>query len=316
MLRGLTLCCLFLLEATFAMVAVADDGTSPGIVSRQSQALPDRPLRIVSLEDIGTEMLLALDIVPVGVGGLDAYQQQDKPLAERLDDSVSLGTSQQPNLERLVRLQPDLVIGTSSLHAGLFRRLDSLAPTLLYDVSLEPFAGDAVDQVEGMLRHLADLTGREQRADDVMASLDQVIEDARQAAREAGIADQSLAVLYPLPAQGLFIVSNENTLVVSLANRLGGTNPWPLTDGTTLHQRIEIHELANIPDLHLMFIGGFKGHAMFDSPLWQALPVARHQDYVFLPTIYWSFGGPLTAERIMSQMAELVAQMGATPANR
>lgn len=298
---------LFMVLMAVVPVATASDSMA---VSRQSDEIPERALRIVSLEAITTEMLLALGITPVGVGGLDAYQRQDKPLAERLDDSVDLGSDQQPNLERLVKLKPDLIIGTSSLHAGLFDRLDSLAPTLLYEVSLALPTEDAVAQGNVMLRHLGRLTGREQQAERVVSSLDNAIAEAREVARSKGVAGQPLAVLYPLPAQGLFIVSNENTLVVSLANRLGGYNPWPLREARNIHQRIEIHELAAEPDLHLLFIGGFKGSAMFDSPLWQALPVARNQRYGFLPTNYWSFGGPLTAEIIVGQMADVISDMG------
>lgn len=309
MQRIVTLCLLLLSGLGPVNAAPAADISHAGIVARHSGNVPDRPLRIVSLEAITTEMLLALGVVPVGVGGLDAYRQQDKPGHERLEDSAAIGSDQQPNLEQLIMLQPDLVIGTTSLHSGLFERLSSLAPTLLYDVSLAPAAGDALDQGEAMLRHMAALTDRKEQADQVLERLQQAIRKGQQAAQEAGVTGQPLAVLYPLPTQGLFIVSHENTLVVSLANRLGGTNPWPLRDARNIHHRIEIHELAKRPDLHLMFIGGFEGAEMFDSGLWQALPVARNGRYGFLPTDYWSFGGVLTAENIMSQMTRVLEEM-------
>jgi len=37
------------------------------IVAAQSETIPDEPLRIVSLDDLTTEILLALGIQPVGV---------------------------------------------------------------------------------------------------------------------------------------------------------------------------------------------------------------------------------------------------------
>ncbi len=280
------------------------------VVFRQSAELPEHPLRIVSLEAITTEMLLALDIVPAGAAGLDAYQRQNKPRSEQLDNSVALGTEQQPNLERLIRLKPDLVIGTSSLHGSLFDRLDRLAPTVLYDVSLTPVEGDAIDQIAAVLRHLGVLTHRQPQAGQVLASLDAALADSWQVAADAGITGLPLAVLYPLPAQGVFTVPHENTLVGSLASRLGGNNPWPLTNPRIVHQRVEFHELAQHPDLHLLLIGSSQGAPMFDSRLWQALPVARQQRWGFLPTHYWSFGGPLTAEMILGQMQDVIQQMG------
>jgi len=280
------------------------------IVAAHSETIPDAPMRIVSLDDLTTEILLGLGIQPVGVANPDSYRWQGKPLADRLDGVVSLGTPQQPNLERLISLQPDLILGVSSLHASLFDRLDRLAPTVMYRVSLEPSPRDAIDAGRAILHHLAALTGREAEARAVVAELEQSLNQGRQVARERRMAGEPIAVLYPLAEQGLFIVSNEQTLVVSLANRLGGTNPWPLRVGHTIHQRIEIHALANAPGAHIFMIGNFSRAPMFESPLWRALPVARNDHYGFLETNYWSFGGPLTATVIMKQMIDVMNGMG------
>ena len=289
---------------------VANSEPPKPIVAAQSETIPDEPLRIVSLDDLTTEILLALSIQPVGVANPDSYRWQGKPLADSLDGVESLGTPQQPNLERLVSLQPDLILGVSSLHVSLFDRLDRLAPTVMYRVSLEPSPRDAVDVGKAILGHLAALTGREAEAEVVVARLEQVLDKGRRVARERGMAGEPIAVLYPLAEQGLFIVSNEQTLVVSLANRLGGTNPWPLREGHTIHQRIEIHALAQAPDAHIFMIGNFSGAPMFESPLWRALPAARKHRYGFLATNYWSFGGPLTATVIMKQMIDVMNGMG------
>lgn len=292
-------------------VAAAEDMAETSIVAYQSELIPEQPLRIVSLDDITTEILLGLGIEPVGVANVDSYRRQDKPMAEQLGQAVSLGTSEQPNLERLISLRPDLVLGVSSIHSGLFERLDGLAPTLLYRVSLEPSPRDAVAIGEAMLHHMAGLTGRQTGARAISERLHQTLETGRRVARERGLAGRPIAVLYPLPQQGLFIVSNEQTLVQSLANRLGGINPWPLRAGHTLHRRIEIHALADEPDARIFMIGNFQGNPMFDQPLWQALPVAKANNYGFLSTDYWSFGGPFTAMVIMEQMIDIMAGMGA-----
>lgn len=279
------------------------------VVSRQSDTLPDVPQRIISLDDITTEILLALGVKPVGVANVSSYNRQGKPLREHLKGIPSLGSGQQPNLERLVALEPDLIMGTSSVHAALFQRLNSLAPTILYDVSLEPTPDDAVAVGIALMEHVAGLTGTEEKAQEVRAELEAVLTEGRRVAEKTGLVGRPVSVLYPLPDQGLFIVSNEKTLVVSLANRLGGTNPWPLQDSSVIHKRIELHALAREPDLRLFFIGNFKGNTMFDSSLWQAIPVAGRSHYGFLPTDYWSFGGPLSAMEIMSQMIELMPEM-------
>lgn len=280
------------------------------VVAYRSVTLPESPRRVVSLDDLSTELLVSLAIEPVGVGNLEGYRRWVGLGREHLTRSQSLGSAQQPNLERLVALKPDLIVGVSSLHAPLFERLDAIAPTLLYRVSLAPSSQDAVSAGERMLTHLAGLTGRQRQAGRVLAALRHALADARAVAEQQGIAREPLAVLYPLVHQGLFIVSNEQTLVVSLANRLAGRNPWPLTEAHALHRRIELRDLARKPDLNLLFIGGFDQAPFFDSPLWRALPVARRHRYGFLTSPYWSYGGPWSATVIVRQMADALRAMG------
>lgn len=290
----------------FLSAGVQADGD---IVAYQSDNLPQAPQRIVSLDDLSTELLVSLGIEPVGVGNLEGYRRWVKLGSEHLTHSAPLGSAQQPNLEQLVKLKPDLIVGISSLHSALFVRLDALAPTVLYDVSMAPSSRDAVAAGEQMLTHLAQLTQREYQARKVLDEMHAALANARTIAEQVGISREPLAVLYPLPQQGLFIVSNEQTLVVSLANRLGGRNPWPLNESHSLHERIEVNEVARQPNLNLLFIGGFKGSPFFDSTLWRALPVARHGAYGFLETPYWSFGGPWSATVIVGQMAEAIKAM-------
>ncbi|MEQ5837052.1 iron-siderophore ABC transporter substrate-binding protein [Marinobacter sp. NFXS9] len=299
---GFIVLCLMLLSGT----ALA---SGPEVVAYRSDALPDQPQRIVTLDDLSTELAVSLGLRPIGVANLAGYRRWVKLGSDQLDDAVALGSSQQPNLEQLVSLKPDLILGVASLHGALFERLDALAPTLLWNVSLAPSSQDAVTKGELMLNRLAGLTGRRAQVTQVLDRLQAALDEAEGVAEARGISDEPLAVLYPLTQQGLFIVSNEQTLVVSLANRLGGSNPWPLQAGHSLHRRIEVNAVAHQPDLNLLFIGGFGQSPFFESDLWQALPVAQHHRYGFLDTPYWSYGGPWSATVIVRQMADALRRM-------
>ena len=292
---------------SFTALAYAAPDHRP--LARQSSVLPDHPLRIVSLSDLTTEMLLSLRISPIGVASPGSYRQQGKPNADALADIVSLGSAQQPDLEQLVRLKPDLILGISSLHAGLFTRLDALAPTLIYQVSLAPSDKDAVDNVEAMLRHLSRIVRRQTQAEQVLQRMHDAIARGQQVARRVGVTGQPLAVLYPIAVQGRFIISNEQTLIVSLANRLGGENPWPLKEAHNIHRRIDVQDLAAQPNLTVLFIGNAENSVLFKSPLWRALPVAQQRRYSFLKTSYWSFGGPATATALMTLITDALARL-------
>jgi len=292
-------------------MALGGQAHAYSVVASQSDSLPADPVRVVTLDDLSTELVVSLGIEPVGVANLSSYRQWVQLGNEYLEGSVDLGSSQQPNLERLVRLEPDLILGVSSLHAVLFERLDALAPTLLYNLSLEPGPPDAVERGSLALSHLAGITGRESRADQVLEDLESALAEAQELARETGVSKQPLAILYPLIQQGLFIVSNEQTLIVSIANRLGGSNPWPLREPHSIHRRIGIHELADRPNLNVLFIGGFAEAPLFDSSLWKALPVGDHRHHGFLETPYWSFGGPRSATVMTREMTTLLKHFDA-----
>lgn len=284
-------------------------GAAEPLVARQSASLTAQPLRIVSLDDLSTELLVSLGIEPVGVANLANYRRYINIGNERLERSVALGSAQQPDLEAIARLKPDLIVGMAYLHLPLFERLDGLAPTLIYQVSLASDGYDGVAIGEAMLEHLGRLTGREAQAREVVEEGRAALAAAQQQVRDSGLAGEPVTVLYPLVQQGTFIALNQQTLIGSLMNRLGVHAPWPLQSAHSLHRRIDMRTFAGEDRLRVLFIGGQGEAPFFRSALWQALPVARQQHYAFLPVPYWTFGGPRSVAIIANQIGDALGAM-------
>ncbi len=303
-LRVIAMLCLVLEPAT---------AWAETLVARQSAQIPQQVLRVISLDDLSSELLLSLGIAPVAVANLDGYRRYVRIGSERLADSVSLGSPQQPNLEAIARLKPDLVVGVSYLHLQLFKRLDALAPTLIFNVSLAPASWDGVALGESMLTRLGELTGRRAQAMQAIEKSRAAMARARSAIRDRGLAGRPMAALYPLSREGSFIVSNRQALIVSVLNRLGIMEPWRLDSAYSLHRRIGLRDLAAQADLTVLFIGGQEGTPMFATPIWKALPVARSGRVAFLPTPYWTFGGPLSVVHLADQIADAVLSMPGVP---
>jgi iron complex transport system substrate-binding protein len=80
-----------------------------------------RPERIVSLAPSNTEILFALGLGDkvVGVTTYDDYPEEAKT-------KEKVGDFAKPNVEKILSLQPDLVLATGGLHAGLVENLDKL----------------------------------------------------------------------------------------------------------------------------------------------------------------------------------------------
>ncbi len=156
--------------------------------------LPAPAARIVTTVDETTELVVALGLQPVGagstrVGGTDAttpFADYYLP-ADRLGSPVLVG-GEEPNLEAIAALQPDLV-----LHGGADDFVDDLAriaPTAVFDVQ-EPGAWQRA------LQQLGVATGRTARADEIVAGHRTLLADSRAALAPVAARYPGLSVLYP-----------------------------------------------------------------------------------------------------------------------
>jgi len=100
------------------------------------------PKRVVALDPsyIDAALLLGADLV-----GYVQYRQDPKSpfapylgdVAEATKDSVNVGTLAEPNLEKILELQPDLIVSAKVRHEALYPQLSKIAPTI-FSVSTGP----------------------------------------------------------------------------------------------------------------------------------------------------------------------------------
>lgn len=96
-------------------------------------SVPDQPLRVVALTNEATEDLLALGIVPVGaVRSANADPWFDH-VAEPLKDTVLVGEELAPDLEVILSLEPDLILGNKKRHEQIYEPLSAIAPTVFVE---------------------------------------------------------------------------------------------------------------------------------------------------------------------------------------
>ncbi|GKU76656.1 ABC transporter substrate-binding protein [Paenibacillus sp. L3-i20] len=113
----------------------AKEGTKEGETYTVKHAMgetkiPGTPKRIVVLTNEGTEAVLSLGITPVGIvkaWGLDPVYQH---LTEQLKDVPQLGDENQPNLELIASLKPDLILGNKFRQEKIYTQLSDIAPTV------------------------------------------------------------------------------------------------------------------------------------------------------------------------------------------
>ncbi|MCU1549033.1 MAG: enterobactin transporter substrate-binding protein [Arthrobacter sp.] len=100
------------------------------------------PKRVVALDPsyIDAALLLGADLV----GYVQYRQDPNAPFAPYLGDvaaatkdSVNVGTLAEPNLEKILELEPDLIVSAKVRHDALYPQLSKIAPTI-FSVSTGP----------------------------------------------------------------------------------------------------------------------------------------------------------------------------------
>ncbi|CAI8700210.1 Fe(3+)-citrate-binding protein YfmC [Brevibacillus sp. IT-7CA2] len=111
------------------------------------------PKRVVALEYSFVDGLWELGVTPVGIA-----QEKDKDVEGLIGKKIEytpVGTRQQPSLEVISSLQPDLIIGDLNRHKDIYKDLQKIAPTIIlksrnstYQENLSSFAtiGEALNK--------------------------------------------------------------------------------------------------------------------------------------------------------------------------
>jgi len=93
-------------------------------------SIPVQPKRVVILTNEGTEALLALGVTPVGAVKSWLGDPWYDHIADQMAGVTNVGEESQPNLELIIGLEPDLIIGNKMRHDAIYDELSAIAPTV------------------------------------------------------------------------------------------------------------------------------------------------------------------------------------------
>ncbi|GED54769.1 MULTISPECIES: ABC transporter substrate-binding protein [Brevibacillus] len=92
------------------------------------------PQRVVVLTAQGVETLVKLGVKPVGaVGSFTDPTQFYEPVKPHLEGTKVVGSESQPNLEAIMALKPDLILGMKFRHEKIYEQLKAIAPTVFVE---------------------------------------------------------------------------------------------------------------------------------------------------------------------------------------
>lgn len=267
--------------------------------------IPTAPQRIVVLDQsfsLGIGLQLDLPII-----GAPLTRMSDEALLEKAQEAgvEDLGFVTEPSLERIVALQPDLIIGFTGnpgLAESIYPMLSALAPTML-DIS-----GNWRD----FYTILAGLGGKEAKVADLFAEYQGRLDEI-----QARVPNTKVSIVRITPWDFQVYTDSPGTyapfeILAQAGVRRSAYETAP--DGPAL-KRPDWEELAALEgDILLYIVGGTNDSAtsgrheeVINNPLWQMLPaVQAGRVYRLDPAIWMEFSGLPSAHRVLDDIERLI----------
>lgn len=263
--------------------------------------------RVVALNWSAAEMLLTLGVTPVGVTTIKGYKKWQSNHPAMPDGVTDVGSRNQVNLEAIAKLNPDLIVGYPWRHKSSYDSLSRIAPTVLLH-QYGSLGDDDFTYFEAMQTNfiiLGKLVGKESLAIQKLQSMHQTLHSLKQQIRNSGLENKSVVVGKAI-GMGLGVRAfGPSSLADSILNQLGLENGWPHNIVGRDFSHIQIRELAGLKQSHVIFVGGMGAESarLFESDLWSYLPFVVNKRLHEVPQL-WSFGGPVSAERMATYFAQ------------
>ncbi|WP_085583860.1 iron-siderophore ABC transporter substrate-binding protein [Thalassospira mesophila] len=265
-----------------------------------SVAFETPPTRIAVTNWSLTETVIALGLAPVAIADPQDYREwvvkPDLPAG-----FVDIGQRQSPNMEALRKAKPDLILISKEL-AMAYDALSEIAPTMV--ISTFNNAKPALQSIINTTRQIAAVTGREQRANEILQLLDETL--AQDGARIRAILgpDQRLAVIRINSDAQINVFgppSLPNTVLAAMnipTAYNGETTGWGFARGG-------LELLAPFANDTIAFIEPTPApvrQRIVSSPLWKMQGFARNNRVYQVPPV-WTYGGVYSAMRFADLLA-------------
>lgn len=271
--------------------------------------IPANPQRVVVLDGPILDAAMAVGVIPVGATTGIADAPWPSYLGDETASIINVGTIEEPNLEDIVGLNPDLILGSVVRNEGIYPQLAEIAPTVISNTL-------ARDWREGFL-FFSDALNRADLAGDVVATYESRLEEVRSALGDE-LAETTVSVIRIL---GPDIRSyNINSFSGTILGDIGLPRPEVQQAPEDSWTAISLEDIGTIDGTALFVTlwgeeDSLEGlETLVANPLWQSLEAVQTDRVYRVPDEYWMTGiGYLAAERVLDDIIAYLVD-GADPA--
>lgn len=195
-------------QTTKDQTAAANSAQTNEAVDKLVQAFPQKEMKnVVTTSVTIAEMLHILDVTPIG---LPTTTHQ---LPKEFETIEKVGSPVEPDVEKIVSLKPDIVVGPDSVHTSLEKKLKQT------DVASAYLPTDSYDDLKNGLTALSIVLKKEQLATSYLNELEK---KEQKIIKSSDVKDRKVMILFGTGES--FMLMNTNTYVGSLVNTMGAQN--------------------------------------------------------------------------------------------
>lgn len=270
--------------------------------------------RIAVLEWQQIEDALTLCVTPVAVADVEGYTTWDT--AETLPEGVTdVGTRQEPSFDAILGAEPDLIIVEASAPDDeIIGQLEEYGIPVLATKGAD--AADPIGQMTDTFELIAQATGREERAEAVLAEFDESVAAAKQAVADAELVTDSFAYFDGWIDGGNVSVRffSKGSLIGALGEELGLTNAWTGEADPAYGLGVtDIEGATAVGDAYLLHTTTIDGDTdimpeLAKNDVWNSIPAVAEDRIAGFPTGIWTFGGPRSAQQILDAYVDALTR--------
>lgn len=268
--------------------------------------VPLNPQRIVTIGPFSLENVLAFGLKPIGYAIAPDWLEKRDYLRDRLAGIEDAGSHNQPSLEKILALKPDVILGLELESEAIYRQLSQIAPTVIV-----PFETSA--QWKDILMKNAEALGQVEAANALMAGYETRLDGFKRQMQSTypDPLEVSVVRLYPnamaIYAEDSFIgtiledVGLESSVAASQALRLNlSKETLHLADGDAIF--VWSNEVGDNQQQIQAELESLKA-----DPLWQQLDAVQN-DRVYEVPSYWIGSSILTAHAVLDDLSNALLE--------
>lgn len=217
--------------------SVAENGMQEITYLGETYSVPENAERIVITGAMeAMEDATVLNIEPVG--GITVAGEFPETFKAVVGNTESIGEKQQPNFEKILELQPDVILGTTKFKDEVVEKLEQIAPTIL--------VSHISTNWQDNLMLMAQLGDKEEEAKTLLAQYDKDIKAAAELKEEF---EGKKIMAIRIRGGSLFVYPEDVFFNPSLYNELGIDVPEVIQKAKA-QEEISIEQLAEVnPDV-------------------------------------------------------------------